>query len=119
MRLPRQLCIMQTSCLKAKSHEFASLKATVVKLNNKVNDENDGNNGVFLSCFVFRTALVAMVGTVVVEFYFHVGFFQFAFVGQAILHVLDVQTTLYPHALVVSLNGGSLGEPRGCSTLGI
>ena len=57
----------------------------------------------FLFRFILAAALVAMVGTVVVELDFDVGFYEFTITRQAELHVLDVQATGYPHALVIRL----------------
>ena len=57
-----------------------------------------------LFCLVLRTALVAVVGTVVVEFDFNVGLDELVITGQTELHVLDVQSTGYPHRLVVGLD---------------
>ncbi len=70
-------------------------------------DSNDDgrDEGFLLPCLVFAAALVAMVGTVVVEFDFDVGLDEFAITWQAELHVLDVQATGYPHGLVIGLDG--------------
>jgi len=56
-----------------------------------------------LFCFVLRTALVAVVGAVVVQFNFYVRLLKFAVVGQAELEVLDADAALAPHRLVVGL----------------
>ena len=53
---------------------------------------------------LLRTALVAVVGTVVVQLYLHVRFFQVCSVRQAELQILDIQPSFYPHRLVVGLD---------------
>ena len=53
-----------------------------------------------------RAALVAMVGAIVVEGYLDVGLAEVASVRQLELHVADVQASVYPHLLVVGLDGG-------------
>ena len=50
-----------------------------------------------------------MVAAVVIELYFHIWLPQFPLstrlcFRQAELHVLDIQTALYPHLLVISLD---------------
>ena len=61
-----------------------------------------------LSCLVLTAALVAMIGTVVVEFDFDIGLYEFTVARQAELHVLDVEATGYPHAFVIRLDAGCL-----------
>ena len=65
-----------------------------------------------LFCFVFRAALVAVIGAVVVEFDFDVGLLQFTLVRQLELDVLDVQTACYPHRLVVRLDAQEASGER-------
>ena len=57
-----------------------------------------------LPCF-HSAAPGTFVATVVVNRNFHARFRQLNGVRQAELHVTDVQPTLYPLALVISLNG--------------
>jgi len=68
------------------------------------NDKHGYQRNSRLSCLVLAAALVAMIGTVVVEFDFDVGFYAFAVARQAEFHVFDVEATGYPHALVVGLD---------------
>ncbi len=70
-------------------------------------DSNDDgrDEGFLLSCFFFAATLVAMVGTIVVEFDFDVRLDKFTVTRQAKLHVFDVQATGYPHGLVIGLDG--------------
>ena len=60
---------------------------------------------VHLLRFVLGTALVTVVGAVVVQFNFYVRLLEFAVVGQAELEVLDADAALAPHRLVVGLDG--------------
>ena len=61
-------------------------------------------NGNSLFGLILAAALVAMVGTIIVEFDFDVGLYEFSLARQTELHVLDVQATGYPHALVIRLD---------------
>jgi hypothetical protein len=57
-------------------------------------------------------ALVALVGTIIIQFYFHIRFRQFSLVRQAELLVSDVQSAVYPHLFIISLNGEEIkGSP--------
>ena len=51
-----------------------------------------------------RTSFVAMIAAIFVERNFHIGFNQRAFVGQFKLHIPDVESSFYPHTLVIGLD---------------
>lgn len=55
-----------------------------------------------LTPYRLGAALLTVITSVVVEWYIHIGFFKLLTVGQAELHVLDVESTLYPLTLVES-----------------
>jgi hypothetical protein len=55
------------------------------------NDKHGYQRNSRLSCLVLAAALVAMVGTVVVEFDFDLGLDEFTVARQTELHVLDVR----------------------------
>lgn len=50
------------------------------------------------------TTLRASVAAVVVEFYLHVGFYEFTGMRETELHIFYAQTTVYPLVLVVSVD---------------
>ena len=51
-----------------------------------------------------------MVRAVVVELYLDVGLFELSCPPQLPLHVLDAESSRYPHRLIVGLDGPGLGE---------
>ena len=57
----------------------------------------------FLGC-----ALVTTIAAIIVERNLLVRLHQFALTWQLKLHVLDVESALYPHTLIVSLDGENL-----------
>ena len=63
-------------------------------------------------------SLGPMIAAVVVNRNLHVGFLQLTGVRQTELLILDVQSPLYPHALVIGLDGQYLAR-FGVKTLGV
>ena len=79
------------------------------------NDKHGYQRNSRLSCLVLAAALVAMIGTIVIEFDFDVGFYEFSdlkvgvwhaftIARQAELQVFDVQAAGQPHRLIIGLD---------------